>query len=98
MFSYEYCKIFKNTYFEEHLRMAASELSQFIKKGLKEKQVTKSRHIVNYMKEFKMYKLYGIFLLRDVTVFYLNMHIYFIFTVSEFFIGNIDGELSHISK
>ena len=69
-----------------------------LKKGLKEKQVTKSRHIVNYMKEFKMYKLYGIFLLRDVTVFYLNMHIYFIFTVSEFFIGNIDGELSHISK
>ena len=25
MFSSEYCKIFKNTYFEEHLRMAASD-------------------------------------------------------------------------
>ena len=25
MFSFEYCKIFKNTYFEEHLRTAASE-------------------------------------------------------------------------
>ena len=33
-----------------------------------------------------------------MSVFYLNMHIYFIFTVSEFFIGNIDGELSYISK
>ena len=25
MFSSEYCEIFKNTYFEEHLRPAASE-------------------------------------------------------------------------
>ena len=25
VFSSEYCKIFKNTYFEEHLRTAASE-------------------------------------------------------------------------
>ena len=25
VFSFEYCKIFKNTYFEEHLRTAASE-------------------------------------------------------------------------
>ena len=24
VFSYEYCKMFKNTYFEEHLRTAAS--------------------------------------------------------------------------
>ena len=25
LFSYEYCKIFKSTYFEEHLRTAVSE-------------------------------------------------------------------------
>ena len=28
MISCEYCKIFKNTYFEEHLRMAASGACQ----------------------------------------------------------------------
>ena len=27
MFSCEYCEISKNTYFEEHLRMAASEVT-----------------------------------------------------------------------
>ena len=27
MFSCEYCEIFKNTYFEEHLRTAASEVT-----------------------------------------------------------------------
>ena len=27
MFSCEYCKIFKNTYFKKHLRTAASELA-----------------------------------------------------------------------
>ena len=38
-----------------------------LKKGLKEKQVTKSRYLVNYMKEFKIYKQYGIFLLWNVS-------------------------------
>ena len=30
VFSCEYCEIFKNTYFEEHLRKAASEANQFL--------------------------------------------------------------------
>ena len=38
VFSYEYCEIFKNTYFEEHLQTAASSSenisSYFIPKGL----------------------------------------------------------------
>ena len=29
MFSCEYCEIFKNTYFEEHLRMTASIMMKF---------------------------------------------------------------------
>ena len=29
MFSFEYCKIFKNAYFEEHLRTVASGLQQY---------------------------------------------------------------------
>ena len=29
MFSYEICKMFKNTYFEEHLRMTAFSSSSF---------------------------------------------------------------------
>ena len=32
MFSYEYCEIFKSTFFEEHLRTAASESSNLGKK------------------------------------------------------------------
>ena len=31
MFSSEYCEIFKNTYFDKHLRTAASEISRFSK-------------------------------------------------------------------
>ena len=31
VFSYEYCKIFKNTYFEQHLRRASSAVSRFFK-------------------------------------------------------------------
>ena len=31
MFSSEYCEIFKNTYFEEHLLTAASDLEQLQK-------------------------------------------------------------------
>ena len=34
-FSCEYCKIFKNTYFEEHLRMAASALMKWVKQKTK---------------------------------------------------------------
>ena len=29
MFSYEFCQIFKDTYFEEHLRTAASVFSKY---------------------------------------------------------------------
>ena len=28
VFSYEYCEIFKNTYFKQHLRMAASDTNE----------------------------------------------------------------------
>ena len=30
MFSYEYCEIFKNTYFEEHLQTAASIIQSIL--------------------------------------------------------------------
>ena len=30
VFSYEICEIFKNTYFEEHLRMIASKCVKFV--------------------------------------------------------------------
>ena len=33
MFSFEYCEIFKNTYFEEHLRTAASVGAQDLRKS-----------------------------------------------------------------
>ena len=30
MFSFEYCQIFKNIYFEEYLRTAASDYNRFV--------------------------------------------------------------------
>ena len=40
MFSSEYCKIFKNTYFEGHLRAVASSYTKFCKS-------TKSFRVLN---------------------------------------------------
>ena len=34
--SWEYCEIFKNTYFEEHLRIAASSDTQFLSVKIRE--------------------------------------------------------------
>ena len=39
LFPCEYCKIFKNTYFEEHLRTAASEPKTVINREMNESEI-----------------------------------------------------------
>ena len=48
MFSSEYCAIFKKPYFEEPLRVAASEEKKFVKKKF---QLKAASHRISFLKQ-----------------------------------------------
>ena len=68
MFSCEYCKIFKNIYFEEHLRMAISEVRIKQKRNLK-KQVFCKTDVLKYLLKATGWHLYWSVSFNDVTRF-----------------------------
>ena len=73
MFPCEYCKMFKNTYFEEHLRKHASEGHCFIGKIFNVK-VLKLSLMVNLKLPFKNWFFYNlIILIKLYKIWYLNL-------------------------